>query len=224
MISILCPSRGRPNDLTAMVGTALDLAANPDAVEVIVRLDDDDRRIGGYLFLPNITYLAGPRRLLSDCWNEAADHANGEILMHAGDDIRFRTPGWDRLVVDAMPADGIGFVYGRDGFQDERLGTHGFITRRWVDAVGYFVPPLFSSDFNDTWLNEVADRIGRRIYLPELYTEHLHPAAGKGEWDQTHQERLERGAADDVGRIWRETEGLRDRDADRLRSVMGVAA
>ena len=42
--------------------------------------------------------------------------------------------------------------------------THGFLHRNWVETVGYFVPPYFSSDFNDTWLNEVADMIGRKIY------------------------------------------------------------
>lgn len=222
MISLLVPSRGRPESLQAMIVSAKETAADSTQVEVVVRLDDDDPSMGPlHDLLPyGVRTITGPRTLLSACWNECYEQAEGDIVMHAGDDIRFRTPGWDTLVASAFPGDGIAFVHGDDGFQGAALGTHGFVTRRWVQAVGYFVPPLFSSDYNDTWLNEVADRIGRRIYLPSLLTEHLHPAAGKGEWDATHRDRLERHQADDCDRIWRETEGLRARDADRLRTVM----
>lgn len=220
MISVLCPSRGRPDSLADMAATALTAATGP--VEIVVRLDDDDP--ADYPEILGVTYLTGPRALLSACWNECAAHAAGPIFMHAGDDIRFRTPGWDRAVTAAFPPDRIALVHGRDGIHDDRLGTHSFVHRAWVDAVGYFVPPLFSSDFNDTWLNDVADRIGRRIYLPDLLTEHLHPSVGKAEWDLTHRERLERHALDDVEGIYAETAHLRERDAEALRAVIAVPA
>lgn len=223
MISLLCPSRGRPAQLAAMWRSAACNATTHD-VELVARLDDDDPDLAayGHTDVPALSFITGPRSLLSDCWNEAATAARGDILMHCGDDIRFRTHGWDRLIADAFPRDGVALVHGRDGFQDAALGTHGFVTRRWVDTVGYFVPPLFSSDYNDTWLNDVADRIGRRVYVPEVLTEHMHPAAGKGEWDRTHRERLERHAADDPAAIYVEHEPQRERDAERLRAVMAV--
>lgn len=224
MISILCPSRGRPDSLGEMVATAFATAERPAKVDIVLRLDADDPRLHEYPNLSGVTYLTGPRTLLSQCWNQAAEAARGDILMHAGDDIRFRTPGWDRAVTDAFPPDRIAFVHGRDGIHDQALGTHGFVHRRWVEAVGYFVPPLFSSDFNDTWLNDVAERIGRRVFLPEVFTEHLHPSVGKAVWDVTHRERLERHAADDVEGLYAGTEHLRVRDAEALRAVMGVAA
>ena len=200
-----------------MWATARETAEGP--IELVTRLDDDDPAV--YPDMGDVR-IVGPRGLLSAYWNECYQQASGEILMHAGDDIRFRTVAWDarvRSVFDAIP-DRILFVHGDDGHQHERLGTHGFLHRRWVETVGYFVPPYFSSDYNDTWLTEVADRLGRRIYLPDVGTEHLHPHAGKGEWDLTHRERLTRHAQDNVDALYASLADAREADAGKLRAVM----
>ena len=189
-------------------------------VELIVRIDDDDP--AHYPEMEGATTLTGPRTVLSECWNECFAAARGDVLMHAGDDIIFRTQGWDQKVADAFESvpDRILFVYGRDGYQDEKLGTHGFLHRRWVETVGYFVPPYFSSDFNDLWLHEVSGRIDRRRYLPNVFIEHMHPVAGKGEWDLTHQERLARHKADRPHILYSRMVGKRREDAKKLRAAM----
>lgn len=222
VISLLVPSRGRPDQLSLMWATALETSNGP--IELVYRLDDDDNE--HYPQLPYSTRLSGPRVVLSAMWNECADAATGGILMHCGDDIRFRSDGWDSAVRWAFEEypDRIALVHGRDGIHDANMATHGFLHRRWVETVGYFVPPLFSSDYNDTWLTEVADMIGRRCYLPEVYTEHMHPAVGKGELDQTHRDRLQRHHQDDVDGLYRSTHHLRVADADKLRAVIEAAA
>lgn len=197
------------------------------AVELCMYLDEDDLKLPEYR-VPrsaetgghwNLNITIGPRILLSEAWNVAAEKATGDIWMHAGDDIIFRTPGWDKAVADAFPPDGIAFVYGRDGYQDENLGTHGFVTRRWVDAVGYFMPPYFSSDYNDLWLHEVAGMIDRRVYLPDVLIEHMHPIAGKGEWDRTHRDRLARHNMDRPDLLYERLAPQRAADAEKLRAV-----
>ena len=62
------------------------------------------------------------------------------------------------------------------------------------------------------WLNEIADAIGRRRLLP-FVTEHHHYTFGrKAERDQTHADREERGAADDVVGLYKRTARQRKRD------------
>lgn len=220
MISVVCPTRGRPENVRRMWESATATATGD--IEACFYLDDDDP-VGSAQFddLPGtVNFVVAPRCLLATAWNEAAKLAHGDILMPAGDDLIFRTVGWDKAVADAMPADGIGFVYGRDGYQDENLGTHGFITTRWVKAVGYFLPPYFAADYTDLWLHEVAGMIGRRIYLPDVLIEHMHPVCGKGEWDQTHHERLARHAEQDPGTLYASLIDARRSDAEHLRFVM----
>ena len=231
-ISILLPTRGRPDNVERLVQSAEATVAAPTRLEFVFYVDDDDhatiRRLIDLEVRTRVRFVIrmGPRRLLSECWNECARHATNEIMMHCGDDIVFRSADWDqyvREVFDGVP-DKIALVHGRDGFQDGKLATHGFTHVRWMDTVGYFVPPYFASDYNDTWLTEVADSLARRWYLPEVFTEHMHPVAGKGEWDVTHQERIERHRADDCDEIWRRTAPQRVIDIEKLRAVIDAGA
>lgn len=225
LISALLPSRGRPSGLMRTISSAAKTATFPRRVEFVVRLDEDDPELESYVWPPliGVTYLRGERILLSECWNECFAAAKGEILMHAGDDITFNTPGWDQRVRQefARLPDRIGVVFGDDlstNFPD--LATHGFVHRRWVETVGYFLPPLFSSDWNDVWISDVAKQLGRLIPMPDVTIEHHHYTFGKAERDQTHQEREERGAADDVVGLFKRTVKERASDAKKLKAVM----
>lgn len=222
MISVLVPTRNRPASVQRLLDSAYDTAAYDP--EFIFYVDEDDtssidviNRHGG-----DTTLVVGPRVVLSEMWNRCWEKARFDVGMHCGDDIVFRTRDWDDRVVSEFNTcpDKILFVHGRDGLQDANLGTHGFLHRNWVDTVGYFVPPYFSSDMNDVWLTEVADALDRRRYLPDIYTEHMHPVAGKAELDQTHRERLERHQRDDVHRIYRRRARERQHDVDKLRAFI----
>lgn len=233
MISILCPTRNRPTELCRMVESVVATVTRPAGVEVLFYVDDDDVEVS----LPIINELAGrkyvtgkvrvdaktgPRQVLTQCWNELLSLATGELLMQGNDDIVFRTPGWDALVEQAFErqADKIILVHGSDGgMHFENFGPHPIVHRRWVDAVGYFIPPYFSSDFGDTWLNELANHLERRRYVP-FVAEHLHFLMGKAEKDQTTLERLARHARDNPTKIYADRAAERQEQVERLRGLM----
>lgn len=224
MISILLPSRGRPDNIVRLANSIFETASNPSEIEIIVRLDEDDPKLEQYMDNPpkQTTYFTGPRVVLSELWNECYKRSTGDILMHAGDDIVFRTKEWDRILQEKFNEfeDNIVFVFGDDGSpHNGTFGTHGFIHRKWVETVGYFVPPYFSSDYNDTWLNEVAQKINRHVHIPIL-TEHMHPDFNKGPVDKTHKDRYERHKKDNVKQIYEDRHEDRLSDADKLRRVM----
>lgn len=225
-VSVLMPTRGRPLNVERLLSSAYASATLPP--EVIFYLDDDDptldqvvRTIERY----SARYHIGSRPLLSDAWNTLARLATHDVLMQCGDDIVFRSHYWDERVTqqfDAHP-DKLIVVHGRDGFQDANLATHGFYHRNWVETLGYLVPPYFSSDFNDLWNTEVIDALTderRRIYLPDVFTEHMHPVAGKAELDQTHVERLERHQRDDVTGLYASLASRRAEDVAKLRAAV----
>lgn len=210
-----------------MYSSALDTSRKPESVSCSIYVDEDDLESLESIEqaqLPRLTVTLGPRILLSSAWNEAQSKADGPIFMHCGDDLIFRTADWDHQVREAFRQfdDRIVFVYGRDGYQHEEFGTHGFIHARWIEAVGYFMPPYFSSDYNDTWLNEVAQAIGRHELLPEMLTEHMHFIAGKGEMDEVHRERLARGAQDNVSALFQSLIDCRRLDAEKLRGAINI--
>jgi hypothetical protein len=228
-ISILTATRNRPANVARLIDSALSTTELP--VELLFYLDADDPTLEQSLAIigehhPVARELIGPRIVLSRTWNACYDHAAADVVMHCGDDIIFRSRHWAEAVLrefDKVP-DRILLVHGRDGIQDDRVATHGFYHRRWVEAVGYFMPPYFSSDWNDMWWTEVADQLGRRVYLPGVFTEHMHPVVGKADMDLTHQERLARHSADDCDARYRELYQQRQADVVKLRGYIAAQA
>lgn len=222
-ISILCPTRGRPENVKRLLDSLRETSTVPP--EVVFYADDDDEsfplitgldpeRFPSAIYYPgSFQAVSGPRIKMSQMWNECAKAATGEILMIAADDIVFRTKGWDDQVRRAFAAfpDRLACVHGNDGVYQEKFGTHIFLHRNWMDAVGCIAPPYFSADFVDTWWNEIANALNRRIYLP-FVTEHMHPLFKKAELDKTHRERLERGAKDNNQKLYDEL--IEERKAD----------
>lgn len=227
IISVLVPTRNRPTFMKELVRTCLDTSDHPELIEFVFYIDDDDEKSyecvnqlidQGF----NIKYIRGARIVLSNMWNNCFEICTGNILMHCGDDIRFRTNSWDTTVRNKFMdyPDRILFVFGYDGVHRKgSFGTHGFLHRRWVEAIGYFVPPYFSSDFNDTWLNDVAKMIGRWAFI-DIYTEHMHPCVNKHTWDSTHQERIARHNRDGVDEIYASKYQDRAADAQKLKDVI----
>lgn len=231
MISVLVPTRGRPHNMRRMVESGRATSIGP--VEYVFYIDHDDpasAETASALYDEghDVAWTQGERVVLSQMWNECFNIArvNSDILQHSCDETIYRTPGWDRAVEEAFEEwpDRIGLVYGRDGIHDSNLATHGFITRQWVDAVGYFCPPYFSSDYNDLWLHQVAQGIGRLKFLPDVFTEHMHPAVGKGPLDQTHQDRLARHGQDGVDALWNQLLPQRQEDVGKLMNAIREAA
>jgi hypothetical protein len=193
-------------------------------LEFIFYIDDDDAASYDMAERLGADSIVGPRIILSEMWNACWMKAHSDVFMHCGDDIVFRSEGWDSHVLDAFARvpDKIVLVHGRDGYQDANLATHGFYHRRWTEATGYLVPPYFSSDYNDLWWTEVADMISRRTYLHHVFTEHMHPVVGKGTWDQTHNERLARHQQDNVQAIYNSKTHERLEDANKLRAAIAA--
>lgn len=223
MISVLCPTRGRPASVDRLVDSVR--ATAEGRVEFVFVVDDDDPLTGQARVLheaspADLRVRVGPRATLSSLWNVAYAIARGPIVMQGGDDLVFRTPGWDRLVLEAFEREGaIQLVFGDDGGPNGRhFATHGFLHWHWTETLGQVTPPYFSSDFGDTWLNDLADRLGCKRFVPIL-TEHWHPVHGKGTWDRTHQERLARHAADQPQVRYAQLEPERQAQAERLRQV-----
>ena len=221
MISLLVPTRNRPQNVERLWKSITETASMPMDIEMVLYVDDDDDSYNN-LSSP-VTIIKGPRIVLSEMWNKAAEKATSDILMYAADDIVFRTPNWDTKVVskfDTIP-DGIGFVFGNDGSKvhDGKYGTHGFVTKKWVKALGYVCPPHFSGDYSDTWINDIAKMVGRHFHI-DIMTEHLHPDFGKTELDDTYKDKYKRMEEDKVREKYASMHWERTQDADKLRKVM----
>jgi hypothetical protein len=109
-----------------------------------------------------------------------------QIIGIFGDDVRMKTPRWDALVLSKLSGKS-GLIYGRDGHQDAKLCTHPFVSTSIVHALGFIYPSALHHFCGDNFLMELLQPIGKVEYVPELFTDHLHPDAGKSLLDDTYR-------------------------------------
>lgn len=207
-LAILTPSRGRPERFAEMVD-AIRATAVTD-VAIYLATDDDDPM---YPHIDGVTAVRGPRRRLAAWTNELAGHALADghtILGFLGDDHRPRTAGWDAAITGALDELGSGLAYGRDGLQDERLPTAPFWTADVIRALGWFYPPTLVHLYADDYWLALANDLGIRAYLPDVYIEHLHPSA-------TNADGTPKANADELNR---ENDSFYERDRAEFQRIL----
>ena len=222
MIGILCPTRGRWSNVARLIKSIEDTVST-DYIELWLYVDHDDPGFIDQKFPSWVWKVIGKQEKLAECWNVLQRHAknNCDVFMLCGDDIVFRTNGWNEIVLDAFDKipDKIAYLHGDDGIQGPRFGTHGFLHKNWVDVIGYFVPPYFTYEYVDTWINDVSLMLNRNYRIPIL-TEHMHYSAGKSEFDKTYQDNKARNDRDNNSALYASLENKRVEDADKLKGVM----
>lgn len=218
----LCPSRGRPAQAAECLRSFLETRRDPDSRIVFV-VDDDDPTALEYP--PGYTRLQPAGGGMGAALRAATVP---EVLQQAtsvgmiGDDNRFRTPGWDRII-DGWLTERPGIAYGDDGLQHERLPTSWWVSRPIVDVFG-MIDPGFRHLYMDNYWKALGEAAGCLRYFPEVSIEHLHPLAGKAPDDATYRRgNSSANATHDRGwyRTWFHRRRLKD--AERLRQVLRAA-
>ncbi len=186
---VVVPSRGRPQNIKELIAS---FQATCEAdTKLWVCVDEDDPELEEYSQVihesqSGFTYLfvntpsrIGP--ILNRAVPQAAEQ--DDVVAFMGDDHRPRTVAWDQLYINNLRQMGTGVVYGNDLYQGANIPTQVAMTSNIVKATGYFVPPGAKHLYLDNMWKDLGEAIGIR-YLSDVIVEHMHPCAGKGEWDE----------------------------------------
>lgn len=191
-MAVIVPTRGRPKNVRRLIEAWLKTKAE---ATLWFGFDDDDETLD----LAMQTAVIGefgvdvrisdplPRTNMNGTLNALALRAAVEydIVGFMGDDHCPRTRHWDKTIASHMVG-GPSIVYGNDLMQGPLLATAVFMTSDIIRTLGYMAPPQMKHLFLDnSWMawGQGTERIS---YLPEVVIEHMHPQAGKAEWDEGH--------------------------------------
>lgn len=182
-ISLLHATRGRPAKAYKARATWLDRAFDADAIEHIYALDHDDETIGPFV---TCRHVINHRRGPVAAWNEAAKFSRGEILIQLSDD--WDPPvHWDKLILQKFEGiDRPAVLAVSDGHRTDNLLCMAIINRNRYKQQGYMFHPEFFSMFSDNLFTDRAYADGVVIDATDIVIEHLHPAFGKAEMDETY--------------------------------------
>lgn len=188
MISFLLPTRGRVEKLKEVIASCAATVSHPENIEMIIRVDDDDPGDYSFPLPPFCRLVKGPRPATKvEVYNEIWPLAKGDIMMPLGDDAPFMSHGWDEIIEAEFAAvpDKILMLYSQDGINNEKFAQFTALSRRWVEALGYLASPLYAAFFGDNHQEDVARRIGRIKYCPDIVFDHQAAHVGKAEKDDT---------------------------------------
>lgn len=154
MISVLVPTKGRPIEYKRMVESVVNTSSH---AKVFTGLSEEDKSVYG--IIPDI--VTPEWMPTAHKWELLANHAfkttNSDLFMLGADDTVFATKGWDTVLLEHYRAlSNKVHVY---SMHDSRTGTgtpHPIVTKEYIEAMGYFLPPLFLHWFVDTWTVEIA--------------------------------------------------------------------
>ena len=195
---IIVPSRGRPQNLVRVVAAwrATD-AFKVAALLFAIDRDDPDRQAyidaGTQLHEPGLILTTATRTPMAPRTNfeayQAAQIMVGQFvaLGSAGDDHLPRTPGWAQRYLAELAQLGTGIVYGDDGYQGATLCTEWAMTADIVRALGRLIPAPVDHLYADNAVRDLGHAAGCLKHLPDVRIEHVHPAAGRAEWDEGYR-------------------------------------
>ena len=233
IITITLPTRERPANLMRCVRALFETADEPESVEVICAVDDDDEMSESALYrlenkyFENFKWTTGPRiPYLSQLHNHCLSLANRnyEIAGFWGDDCVMETKGWDTIVRKAFLKydDRILLCGGSDGVNAETI-CHGFISREWITVTdGNLMPSNYMADWSDSHLGLVAKALGRHERL-SFFNRHLHPSVyTEIRPDQTYIDKTNRGNMQNTGGLFYSAEMVdyRQKEIEKLQSYI----
>lgn len=189
MISLIAPSRGRPEKsvrcLKEWFGGAMG-----NQVEFIVSLDQDDIYLNEYkelyelYFNGKVKLIVNKNRSAVDAINNAARVSTGDILIVVSDDTNFIT-GWDTAILKEVEGKTDWILKTQDGIQPWII-TMPVMDRAYYNRFGYIYHPNYLHMFCDTELTCVADITGRKI-KSNLMFPHKHYSVTKEQPDAVNK-------------------------------------
>ena len=182
---VILPTRSRPENAERCINALKEHSVMSD---FCIAIDDDQADL--YPRLDGVIYEVNPRLRMNGTLNLVANkYADKyETIYFLGDDHLVRTPNWDEYLAGAIATKGYGLAYGNDLLQGISLATAVMMSTNIIKAVGYMAPPKLVHLFMDNYWMSLGRKLGTLWYFDKVIIEHLHPVAGKVEWDEQYME------------------------------------
>ena len=197
-ISLLLPTRGRPEVAKRFLDSIAATTEILSAVEVIACVDEDDP--GSHALDHSdviVKRIIVPRQNMGAYNAICLQNSSGHISIAVNDDMVIRTQGWDQRVraIDAQHEDGIYLAYSNDLFKGKDQATFPILSKQLTDLIETPYPVDYKGAFIDIHLMDIFMRLkakgkNRLVYSPDLIFEHLHFRTSNGiAFDQTYADR-----------------------------------
>lgn len=195
MLTVIVPTRGRPNRALQLLNTIVDTRQIHDT-NVVFSVDSDDPELDLYHAVAEMRPDMARVDVVKGGWMVAAlNETAARVVLDPevsavgflGDDHRPRTNGWDASYLSALRVLGAGIVFGNDLLQFDFVPTQCAMSADIVRRLGWMCHPSLKHMYVDTLWRDMAKPVGKLVYLPDVIVEHLHYINNKSTMDEGYE-------------------------------------
>jgi len=206
-MALMVPSKNRPESIERLIRSAIETASYPNRIGFFVLIRKSDKATQEVLLKLQQEYSCKITTLFEDTkkeinlsrfWNEMYKEAKiqkYELFGFYGDDVEFRSNGWDSLVCTEfkrkkeLPL----MVRTNDNYQKE-VAVLFWTNKVFHDIIGFYLPEQYKWVAMDEYLYKIASKSDSYIYLEHIDTYHHAAILGRSEQDDTFKEKRKDGA------------------------------
>ena len=192
-ISIVIPSRGRPEKLLEMMNSVIDCASSPELIEFVLYLDNDET--SDYeMFYKRAVIIKDDRAHMGKMFSACILKSSGKTIVICNDDVIVSTNKWDDIIYENLKSydDNIFLMYPNDLNKGSALCTFPIFSKELFLKFPGILPgdlTLIDLHLRDLFFQLKGLGINRIKYLNNVVFEHLHYTLGKSSLDETYSSR-----------------------------------
>lgn len=182
-ISIIHPSRSRPQQAEKTIKLWLDNAKDKNQIEYIISVDIDDRSLKAYKELSNkygTSIHIAKNKSAIEAINRGTKRSKGNLIIVVSDDFLCE-PNWDEKLLTELEAKEDFIVKTKDCIQPTLI-TLPIMDRAYYNRFGYVYETGYIHMFCDQEMTAVGMMLGKVINSDQVF-EHIHYSTGKFDKD-----------------------------------------
>lgn len=233
-IAILVPTRERMNNRLTLLFSILTTVSDINNITVYYGVDKDDptldliKKVASAIPCLKVIEIDNNGKFLGlgKLWNILVNNSKEEIISMIGDDMVFKTNGWDIELLkefNSMPSDNIKAIHCNDGCHGAKLAVNLFCHRKYAEVLGTFMREEFKINWVDQWMHQIFSAFNRLTYRGDIMIEHRHWVLGKNIHDNT----AKRMAVADIDKIsdqlWHTLVDERVKDVKLMSAYLNIA-
>jgi hypothetical protein len=191
------PTRSRPDKFFQRVDEIISLSKHDDYF-IAATLDSDDESMNNASVIKKMNeygdklmYIFGTSTSkINACNRDLEILPHWDIIFLQSDDMRWVTPGFDKIVIEAMKnnfPDLDGAIHCGDQMAKEKLITYSILGRKYFERFNYLYEPSYFNVYVDNEFTEVSKLLGKYFYINSYMLVHSHPAWGLTEMDDQYK-------------------------------------
>lgn len=180
------PTRGRPDKFFEVLDRYYALASREVEIEYIISCDLDDASMNNSDIKDRLTKYSslkihyGNNKSKIEAVNaDLGAHSDYTAILLASDDMIPVVHGYDKIIIDNLVKhfpDTDGVLFFNDGYRGSSLNTLAILGKAYFERFGYIYCPAYESLWADNEFMQVADALGRQVYIDQTIIRHEHPA------------------------------------------------